>query len=100
MRLRQLRQFEVVGGEQREAAAGVDQMAGDGPRQRQAVKVDVPRPTSSISTSECSVAALRMAADSVISTMKVERPPARSSVAPMRVKMRSIGPMTALVAGT
>ena len=32
---------------------------------------------------------------SVISTMKVERPPARSSEAPMRVKIWSIGPMRA-----
>ncbi|MNT31902.1 hypothetical protein D3C72_1677590 [compost metagenome] len=63
-------------------------------------KVEVPRPTSSISTSECSVAPFKMAADSVISTMKVERPPARSSVAPMRVKMRSMGPMVADAAGT
>ena len=32
--------------------------------------------------------------------MKVERPPATSSEAPMRVKMRSIGPMRAARAGT
>ncbi len=32
--------------------------------------------------------------------MKVERPPARSSEAPMRVKMRSIGPSSQLSAGT
>jgi hypothetical protein len=48
-------------------------------------KVDVPRPISSISTSDFSVAPFRMAAASVISTMKVERPEARSSEAPMRV---------------
>jgi hypothetical protein len=41
-----------------------------------------------------------MLAVSVISTMKVERPPARSSEAPMRVKMRSTGPSTADSAGT
>ena len=41
-----------------------------------------------------------MFAVSVISTMNVERPPARSSAAPMRVKMRSIGPIGALFAGT
>ena len=40
------------------------------------------------------------AAASVISTMNVERPLAKSSAAPMRVKMRSIGPMVACVAGT
>jgi hypothetical protein len=43
---------------------------------------------------------LRIAAASVISTMKVERPPARSSEAPMRVKMRSTGPRRAAAAGT
>ncbi len=36
------------------------------------------------------VAVLRITAVSVISTMKVERPRARLSDAPMRVKMRSI----------
>ena len=48
-------------------------------------KVEVPRPISSISTSDRSVAPFRIAAASVISTMKVERPEARSSEAPMRV---------------
>ncbi len=38
-----------------------------------------------------------MLAASVISTMNVERPPARSSAAPMRVKIRSSGPHTAPV---
>ena len=42
----------------------------------------------------------RIAAASVISTMNVERPPARSSAAPMRVKIASIGPITARAAGT
>src|SRR5258708_31298455 len=55
-------------------------------------KVEVPRPTSSISTRLCGVALCRIEALSVISTMKVERPPARSSAAPMRVKIWSIGP--------
>jgi hypothetical protein len=41
-----------------------------------------------------------MLAVSVISTMKVERPAASSSAAPMRVKMRSMGPMRAACAGT
>ena len=41
-----------------------------------------------------------MTAASVISTMKVERPPARSSEAPMRVKIRSMGPTSQAVAGT
>jgi hypothetical protein len=56
-------------------------------------KVEVPRPISSISTRLWSVAPCRMAAASVISTMKVERPEARSSEAPMRVKMASTGPI-------
>ena len=58
----------------------------------------VPRPISSMSTRLDAVALFRMLAASVISTMKVERPEARSSEAPMRVKMRSTGPMRALVA--
>ena len=60
----------------------------------------MPRPISSISTRLCAVALCRMLAVSVISTMKVERPPARSSAAPMRVKIRSIGPMLGAAAGT
>ncbi|MDT4861475.1 hypothetical protein FQZ97_960810 [compost metagenome] len=60
----------------------------------------MPRPISSISTRLLGVLADRMAAASVISIMNVERPPARSSAAPMRVKMRSILPMRARAAGT
>ena len=63
-------------------------------------KVLVPRPISSIRIRLRAVALCRMFAASVISTMKVERPPARSSAAPMRVKMRSSGPITARSAGT
>ena len=63
-------------------------------------KVLVPRPTSSISTSERGVALWRMLAVSVISTIKVERPPARSSEEPMRVNMRSSGDSRARSAGT
>ena len=46
--------------------------------------VAVPRPISSTTTSERGPAWCRMAAVSVISTMKVERPRARSSAAPTR----------------
>ena len=46
------------------------------------------------------VAVLRITAVSVISTMKVERPRARLSEAPMRVKMRSIKGRLADSAGT
>ena len=60
----------------------------------------VPRPTSSISTRLRSLALCRILAVSVISTMKVERPLARSSEEPMRVKMRSMGDSRALLAGT
>ena len=63
-------------------------------------KVLVPRPTSSIRTRLCSEALFRMLAVSSISTMKVERPPARSSEAPMREKTRSTGPRVAVRAGT
>ncbi len=46
------------------------------------------------------VAVFRITAVSVISTMKVERPRARLSDAPMRVKMRSISGSAADSAGT
>jgi hypothetical protein len=46
------------------------------------------------------LAELTITAASVISTMNVERPPARSSDAPIRVKILSIGPMTQASAGT
>ncbi|CSC58497.1 Uncharacterised protein [Vibrio cholerae] len=42
----------------------------------------------------------KILAVSVISTIKVERPDARSSDAPIRVKIRSSGPIDALSAGT
>ena len=60
----------------------------------------VPRPTSSSSTRLRGVAVFRIAAASVISTMKVERPRARLSDAPMRVKMRSKIGSLARPAGT
>ncbi|MNG38904.1 hypothetical protein D3C84_1267680 [compost metagenome] len=41
-----------------------------------------------------------MLAVSLISTMKVERPPARSSLEPIRVKMRSTRDNSQLAAGT
>ncbi len=53
-----------------------------------------------MSTSDERVALFKILAVSVISTMNVERPPVRSSAAPMRVKMRSIGPIVAESAGT
>ena len=53
-----------------------------------------------MSTRLAAVALFRIVAVSFISTMKVERPPARSSAAPMRVKIWSIGPSRAARAGT
>ena len=63
-------------------------------------KVEVPRPISSRISRECLVAWRRMSATSVISTMKVDCPAERSSLAPMRVKIRSTTPMRAEAAGT
>ena len=56
----------------------------------------VPRPISSRMTRLRSVAWLRMAAVSTISTMKVERPAARSSPAPTRLNRRSTMPICAV----
>ncbi|OQA90347.1 MAG: hypothetical protein BWY28_00274 [bacterium ADurb.Bin236] len=63
-------------------------------------RVPVPRPISSRTTRERGVAARRMWLNSVISTMKVDCPDARSSWAPMRVKTLSRRGMSALSAGT
>jgi hypothetical protein len=63
-------------------------------------KVAVPRPISSRMTSARGPAWLRMAAVSTISTMKVERPRARSSAAPTRLNSRSTMPIWADSAGT
>ena len=61
--------------------------------------VEVPRPISSRITRLRPVACRRIAAVSAISTMNVERPPLRSSCAPIRVKIRSHTPMVASVRG-
>ena len=63
-------------------------------------KVLVPRPISSRIRRLRLVAYLRISATSVISTIKVDCPAPRSSLAPMRVKMRSTTPMRAARAGT
>ena len=62
--------------------------------------VEVPRPISSRIRRLLDVAFRRIPATSVISTMKVLWPLARSSDAPTRVKIRSTIPMTADLAGT
>ena len=56
----ELGQLEIVGGEQGERAGGGDQMPGDRPRQREAVKVEVPRPISSSRTRLLALALCRM----------------------------------------
>ena len=60
----------------------------------------VPRPISSSTTRLRGVALFRMFAVSVISTMNVDCPRVRSSLAPMRVKMRSTRSIRASAAGT
>ena len=60
----------------------------------------MPRPISSRMTSERGPAWFRIAAVSTISTMKVERPRARSSAAPTREKSASTTPICAAFAGT
>ena len=63
-------------------------------------KVEVPRPISSISTRLCGVALFKICAPSVISSMKVDWALAKSSAAPMRVWIASIGPKRQALAGT
>ena len=60
----------------------------------------VPRPISSNMTRDFAVALRRMYAVSLISTMNVDCPLARSSDAPTRVKMRSVTGIFASFAGT
>jgi L-serine deaminase len=97
---REVGQLEVVGGKQREAAVAVVQVAGDGAGQRQAVEgggaaADLVHQHQAVFGGACT-----MAAASVISTMKVDCALARSSAAPMRVWMASIGPSRQARAGT
>jgi len=63
-------------------------------------KVEVPRPISSRTTRLRDVISCRIAAVSDISTMNVDWPAARLSLAPMRVKMRSTSGIRADAAGT
>ena len=62
--------------------------------------VEVPRPISSRISRLLGVAKRRMEAISLISTMKVDWPAARSSEAPTRVKIRSHSGIFACAAGT
>ena len=60
----------------------------------------VPRPISSSTMRLRGVALFKMFAVSVISTMNVDWPRDKSSLAPMRVKMRSTRSIRASAAGT
>ena len=60
----------------------------------------VPRPISSSTIRLRGVALFKMFAVSVISTMNVDCPRDKSSLAPMRVKMRSTRSIRASAAGT
>ena len=62
--------------------------------------VDVPRPSSSMSTSERSVAPLRMVAVSSISAIKVETPRDWQSPAPTRARIESVTEISAESHGT
>ena len=62
-------------------------------------KVEVPRPTSSRIIKLRSVAYFKICATSFISTINVDCPLTKSSLAPIRVKILSTGQMFALAAG-
>src|SRR5579875_3921030 len=93
-------EFMIVRGKDRAGSGVFMKMLDDRQAMERPSKVAVPRPTSSSRTRLAGVAVLRMAATSLISTRNVERPRARLSEAPMRVKMRSTRGKRASVAGT
>jgi hypothetical protein len=74
----------VMGGEQAAAAVGFMHRLATARCEGEAIVVDVPRPTSSRITKLRGPACCRIAAVSTISTMNVERPRARLSLAPTR----------------
>ena len=85
----QLGEFVIVRGEEGFGAAVLVDVFDHGPGEGEAV-VGGGAASDLVEQDELrGVAVFRMAAVSVISTMKVERPRARLSEAPMRVKMRS-----------
>jgi len=98
--LGELGQLVIVRGEQGFRANGVVQVLDDTPREAQAVEGARAAPDFVQHDEAARVALLRMFAVSVISTMKVLCPRAKSSLAPMRVKMRSTRSMRASAAGT
>ena len=90
----------IVRGEEGAALVLLMQMLGGRPGDGRPIERRLPRPISSRMTRLLSVAWLRIAAVSCISTMKVERPAARSSPAPTRLNSRSTIPIRAASAGT
>ena len=89
--LGQFGEFVVVRGEQRLGARVSAAMCSTTAQASESPSyVAVPRPISSRMMKLRGVAVFRMTAVSVISTMNVERPRARLSEAPIRVKIRSI----------
>jgi len=97
--LGQTRDLKVMRSKEREGPHCARQLVRDCPCERQPSRCWCRarfRPSESGSGS----GVVQMWRFSLISTMKVERPPARSSAAPMRVKILSMGPISARVAGT
>ena len=94
-------EFKIVGGKQRKRIDLTGEVVSCSPGQGQAVEgaCSAPHFIPSIPGSG-PWRLFRIFAVSVISTIKVERPPARSSDEPMRVNMRSTMPMVAASAGT
>ena len=89
-----------MGGEQRQALRPGDQPAGDCGGERKAVEGGGAAADLVDDHQRVGRGALQDGGRPVISTMKVERPEARSSEAPIRVSTRSIGPIVACVAAT
>jgi len=92
-------QFMIVGGEERARTGVLLKMFDDGHAMERPSNVAVPRPTSSRRTSSRR-GVIQNGGDFAHLTRKVERPRARLSLAPMRVKMRSVMGSLACRAGT
>ena len=98
--VRQRGEFEIVGREQGEGAILVASSTAQAQPATARRRCWCRARISSHQTSEASDAVVQDAAVSCISTMNVERPPARSSEAPMRENIRSNGPSSAVSPGT
>ena len=75
--LRERRELEIMGREQREGAQARGDVARDRPGERQAIEGARAAADLIHENEACGLALCRMLAASVISTMKVERPPAQ-----------------------